>query len=83
MLGFKYKKSVEASKFVKKQVYSGIFEKQGSKCSIIPSELFIVEQHANNGQTIESRKQTLYPVNGSVFVEGWHISPSLQERLYD
>lgn len=50
---------------------------------IIPSELFIVEQRANNGQTIESRKQTLYPVNGSVFVEGWHISPSLQERLYD
>lgn len=41
-----------------------------SKSSIIPSELFIVEQHANNGQTIESRKQTLYPVNGSVFVEG-------------
>lgn len=75
---------VEASKFVKKQVYSGIFEKQGNlKSSIIPSELFIVEQHANNGQTIESRKQTLYPVNGSVFVEGWHISPSLQERLYD
>lgn len=62
---------VEASKFVKKQVYSGIFEKQGNlKSSIIPSELFIVEQHANNGQTIESRKQTLYPVNGSVFVEG-------------
>lgn len=61
---------VEASKFVKIQVYSGIFEKQGSKCSIITSELFIVEQHANNGQTIESRKQTLYPVNGSVFVEG-------------
>lgn len=62
---------VEASKFVKKQVYSGIFEKQGNlKSSIIPSELFIVEQRANNGQTIESRKQTLYPVNGSVFVEG-------------
>lgn len=62
---------VEASEFVKKQVYSGIFEKQGNlKSSIIPSELFIVEQHANNGQTIESRKQTLYPVNGSVFVEG-------------
>lgn len=63
---------VEASKFVKKkQVYSGFFEKQGIlKSSIIPSELFIVEQRANNGQTIESRKQTLYPVNGSVFVEG-------------
>lgn len=61
---------VEASKFVKKNKFILVLKQGNLKSSIIPSELFIVEQRANNGQTIESRKQTLYPVNGSVFVEG-------------